>query len=266
MAARVVVVTGASSGLGRAVADRLHTDGWTVVGASRRATGGNGWTPLRMDVDDDASVAAGMAEVAARHGRIDAVVAAAGWGLAGAVEHTTLDRAKAQFETNFWGAVRATNAVLPTMRAQGGGRMVLISSIGGVVALPFQAYYSAGKFAMEGWAEALAYEVEPFGIEVTLVQPGNFRTGFTDLRETVAGGADDPYEPRASKVIAQMAREEAEGADPAKVAARVAEVLVRRRPPRRVSVGKAAERFGVVGKRFMPFRMFERAAKSSLGA
>ena len=86
------------------------------------------------------------------------------------------------------------------------------------------------------------------------------------VRETVGGATDDPYEPRASKVIEQMAREEAEGADPAKVAAVVADVLVRRRPPRRRSVGKAAERFGVVGKRIMPFQMFEKAAKSSLGA
>lgn len=266
MAARVVLVTGASSGLGLAAADRLHTDGWTVVGASRRATGGNGWTPLRMDVDDDESVRAGVAEVLARHGRIDAVVAAAGWGLAGAVEHTPIERAKAQIETNFWGAVRVTQAALPAMRAQGSGRLVLVSSIGGVVALPFQAYYSASKFALEGWAEALAYEVEPFGVEVTLVQPGNFRTGFTAVRETVGGATGDPYEPRASKVIEQMAREEAEGADPSKVAAVVADVLGRRRPPRRRSVGKAAERFGVVGKRIMPFRMFEKAAKSSLGA
>ena len=135
MAARVVLVTGASSGLGLATADRLHTDGWTVVGASRRATGGNGWTPLTMDVDDDESVRAGVAEVLARHGRIDAVVAAAGWGLAGAVEHTPIERAKAQIETNFWGAVRVTQAVLPAMRSQGSGRLVLVSSIGGVVAL-----------------------------------------------------------------------------------------------------------------------------------
>lgn len=266
MAARVVVVTGASSGLGRAVADRLHTDGWTVVGASRRASGGNGWTPVQMDVDDDVSVRAAVADVIARHGRIDAVVAAAGWGLAGPVEHTSIERAKAQLETNFWGAVRVTQEVLPHMRTQGSGRLVLISSIGGVVALPFQAYYSASKFALEGWAEALAYEVAPFGIEVSLVQPGNFRTGFTDVREVAAGDGADPYEPQASKVIAQMAREEREGADPAKVAALVADLLVQRRPPRRGSVGKVAERFGVVAKRFMPFRMFERAAGSSLGA
>jgi NAD(P)-dependent dehydrogenase (short-subunit alcohol dehydrogenase family) len=124
-----------------------------------------------MDVDSDESVGDGLAGVLARHGRVDAVVVSAGWGVAGAVEHTAIDEARAQLETNFWGATRVVQGVLPAMRAQGGGRMVLISSIGGVVAIPFQAFYSASKFALEGLGEALAYEVAPFGITVTLVEP-----------------------------------------------------------------------------------------------
>jgi NAD(P)-dependent dehydrogenase (short-subunit alcohol dehydrogenase family) len=155
--ARVALVTGASDGIGRACADRLAGAGWTVTGASRRGTAGPDWAGLVMNVDDEAAVKAGVAGVIGAHGRLDALIAAAGWGVAGAVEHTALSEAQAQFDTNFWGCVRAIQAVLPQMRAQGSGRIVLISSLGGVLGIPFQAFYSASKFALEGLAEALAY-------------------------------------------------------------------------------------------------------------
>ena len=174
-AARVALVTGASAGLGRACADRLAAAGWTVTGASRRGTGSTGWGGLVMDVDDDTSVQAGVAGLLAEHGHIDALVAAAGWGVAGAVEDTTIAEAKAQFETNFWGCVRVVQAVLPQMRARRGGRIVLLSSLGGVIGIPFQAYYSASKFALEGFAESLAYEVAPFGVSGHLDPAGQHR-------------------------------------------------------------------------------------------
>ena len=219
-----------------------------------------------MDVDDDDSVRAGVAEVLARHGRVEAVVACAGWGVAGAVEHTTVDEAKAQVETNFWGAVRVVQHVLPAMRSQGGGRIVLVSSIGGVVAIPFQAFYSASKFALEGLGEALAYEVAPFHIDVTLVQPGNVKTDFTANRKmATAAAADDAYRQALDKAVGVMARDEENGVEPSSVAAVVQSVLDKRRPPRRVSVGKSGERVGILAKRVLPFRWFEAAAKSSLG-
>ena len=171
---------------------RLAAAGWAVTGASRRGTSSGSWTGLVMNVDDEAAVTAGVNGVLAGHGRIDALVAAAGWGIAGAVEHTTVAEAKAQVETNFWGTVRTVQAVLGPMREQGGGRIVLLSSIGGVLGIPFQAFYSASKFALEGLAEALAYEVQPFGIHVTLVQPGNIATDFTASRQRAAASAVRP--------------------------------------------------------------------------
>jgi NAD(P)-dependent dehydrogenase (short-subunit alcohol dehydrogenase family) len=219
-----------------------------------------------MDVDDSAAVQAGVAGLISRAGRIDAVVAAAGWGVAGAAEFTSVDEGKAQFETNFWGCVRVVQAVLPQMREQNSGRIVLISSIGGVIGIPFQAYYSASKFALEGFAEALAYEVAPFGIQVTLVQPGNIATDFTASRRLAAGGeGDSSYAVAMSRAVAMMERDEANGAPAEQVAAVVQRVLETARAPRRVSAGKAGVRAGLVAKRVLPFRVFEAAAKGSLG-
>jgi NAD(P)-dependent dehydrogenase (short-subunit alcohol dehydrogenase family) len=263
---RVVLITGASAGIGRACADRLAAAGWAVTGASRRGTGGDGWTGLVMDVDDEAAVQAGVAEVISKRGHLDALVAAAGWGIAGAAEDTSIGEAKAQFETNFWGCVRVVQAALPGMRARRAGRIVLVSSLGGVIGIPFQAYYSASKFALEGFAEALAYEVTPFGIAVTLVQPGNIATDFTASRVTAARAAEgSAYAAAMEAAVTAMERDERNGAPAARVAAVVQRVLDARRPPRRASVGKASERAGLVAKRLLPFRVFEAAAKGSLG-
>ncbi|HUE06939.1 MAG TPA: SDR family oxidoreductase [Acidimicrobiales bacterium] len=264
--AKVVLITGASAGIGRATADRLHAAGWTVVGASRRGTSSGGWQPLTMDVDDDDDTSRGVAGVVREHGRLDAVVASAGWGLAGPVELTPIDQAKAQVETNFWGVVRVVQSALPAMREQRAGRLVLVSSIGGLIALPFQAFYSASKYALEGYAEGLAYEVEPFGIHVTLVEPGNIRTDFTDSRHKVDDTASDGvYAEAAAKAITLMEKDEKNGAPPASAAAVIERVLDARHPRRRVSVGKIGERVGIPAKRLLPHRVFERAAKSSLG-
>jgi len=260
--AGVVLITGASAGIGRACAQRLDRHGWTVVGASRRGASSG----VVMDVDDDDSVRKGVARVVEQHTRLDAVVACAGWGLAGAVELTPVADAKDQFETNFWGAVRVVAQALPVMRHQGRGRVVLISSIGGVVGLPFQAFYSASKFAMEGYGEALAYEVAPFGIQVTLVQPGNVRTNFTAARREVeTPDPDDVYRAAVAKAVGLMEKDEANGVDPDRVAVVVERVLSASRPRRRVSVGKMDERVGVLAKRLLPYRIFETAAKGSLG-
>jgi NAD(P)-dependent dehydrogenase (short-subunit alcohol dehydrogenase family) len=174
-----------------------------------------------------------------------------------------MSSAKQQLETNFWGAVRVVQAALPTMRRQREGRLVLISSIGGVIGIPFQAFYSASKFALEGYGEALAYEVAPFGIDVTLVEPGNIRTDFTANRRTEAAG--DAYAAAVAKAVGIMERDERNGASPEKVATTVARVVTAKRPPRRVSVGKFDERIGIAAKRVLPNRVFEEAAAGSLG-
>jgi NAD(P)-dependent dehydrogenase (short-subunit alcohol dehydrogenase family) len=132
--------------------------------------------------------------------------------------------------------------------------------------IPFQSFYSASKFAMEGYGESLAYEVAPFGIQVTLVEPGNVRTDFTRSRRDVAApSGDDPYRQATARAVGKMIDDEANGVPPEDVAAVVQRALEARRPPRRLSVGKFDERIGIMGKRLLPYRLFEKAAKGSLG-
>jgi len=261
----VVLVTGASTGIGRAVADLLHDSGWHVVGSSRSEVAGAKWQWAHVDVDDDSSVAEVVGSTFEQNGRLDAVVHCAGWGLAGAAEQTPMVDAKAQVETNFWGAVRVANSTVPILRQRGGGRLIFMSSIGGLVALPFQSFYSASKFALEGYVEALAYEVAPFDVKVTLVEPGNFKTNFTASRRMVPPPAPDVYAQARDKAISLMVHDELNGADPESIAKAVETLLASAKPPLRVSVGKFDERFGLIAKRLLPFSMFQRAARSSLG-
>lgn len=218
-----------------------------------------------MDVDDDGSVAAGVDAVLGSNGRIDAVLTCAGWGLAGPVETTPLEDARAQVETNFWGTVRVVAAVLPAMRRRGRGRIVLMGSIAGQVGVPFQAFYCASKFALEGYGESLAYEVAPHGIDVTLVEPGNITTGFTAARRHLETAADPSYGADATSAIAKMEHDERDGAPAQRVAEAVERVLGAGRPPRRVTVGKPGERLAPMVKRLLPNRAFEPLARRGLG-
>ena len=262
----VVLVTGASSGIGAAAAGLLSASGHTVFGASRRGSAPPGVHPLCIDVEDEASVRAGVEQVTSAQGRLDVVVNAAGWGLAGAVETTPIEEAMAQLETNLWGVVRVTRAALPALRAGGDGLVVNVSSLGGVFAVPFQAYYSASKFALEGWSEGLAYEVAPFGVGVTLVEPGNIRSGFTAGRRHASGAEDPPYGDAYRRALDQMERDELAAVGPEAVAKVIARVVAARRPPRRVTAGSASERRSVLLRRLLPTRVFEHlAAKAMLG-
>ncbi|MFI5101715.1 MAG: SDR family NAD(P)-dependent oxidoreductase [Actinomycetes bacterium] len=175
---RVALVTGTSSGIGEAVARELAAAGFRVFGTTRSAPAQpiDGVEPLTVDVDDDRSVRDGVERVLREAGRIDVLVNNAGYLCEGAVEEVTIAEAKAQFETNYFGVVRMTDAVLPGMRARGGGHIITLSSLAGLVPVPFWGHYNASKFAVEGLMETLRHEVRPFGIRVAMVEPGNIRT------------------------------------------------------------------------------------------
>lgn len=178
--------------------------------------------------------------VSRQEGRIDVVVNCAGFGIAGAVEDTPISLAQAQFNTNVFGVMRVCRSVLPLMRRQRRGMIVNVTSIAGELSLPFQGLYSASKFAVEGLSEALRSEVRPFGIDVVLVQPGDFRTGFTAARR-IAHTAGSAYADRATRALMIAASDESAGADPQQVAQLIARIITTRRPRLRYVVGPAAQ-------------------------
>lgn len=265
---RVVLITGASSGIGKACAEFLHGQGYRVYGTSRRAPRAvletqegegyqQGFPLIPLDVISDESVERGVGTVLAREGRLDVLVNNAGFGLAGAVEETTVDEAREQFDTNFFGTLRLCRAVLPTMRQQGGGYILNVSSIAGLIGIPFQALYSASKFAVEGFTEALRLEVAPHGIRVVLVEPGDFRTGFTASRRLARAAHSPVYADRQAKALGVMERDETHGATPESVARLVYRIIRKGSPRLRYAVGPASETVALALKRLAPSRLFE---------
>ncbi len=231
----VVLITGASSGIGEACASYLYGCGYRVFGASRRigeAALPAGIVRVAMDVDNDSSVTAAVEAVVAQAGRIDVVVNSAGYSLVGAVEEMSLEEVKAQLETNLFGVWRVCRAVLPVMRRQGSGCIINLSSLAGRIGLPFQAPYCASKFALEGFTESLSTEIRPFGIHAVLIEPGNFRTPLTARRVVAAGAAQSTiYGESFWRVRQVIERDELQGPAPEGIA-RVVHRIINTRSPR----------------------------------
>jgi NAD(P)-dependent dehydrogenase (short-subunit alcohol dehydrogenase family) len=253
-----VLITGASAGIGRACADYLHDRGCKVYGASRRIQDSLRFSTLAMDVTDDRSVADGIARVMNAEGRLDVVINNAGFGLAGAIEDTTVEEARSQFETNFFGVVRVCRAVLPVFRKQGSGLIVNMSSLAGFVAIPFQTYYSATKFALEALSEGLRIEVKRFGIRVVLIEPSDFKSDFTANRKSAAAARpDSAYWEQYSRSLTTMEASERSGPSPIIIARLVERIIHDPSPRLRNPVGLWSQRFGVWLKTVLPARLFE---------
>jgi short-subunit dehydrogenase len=240
-----VLVTGASSGIGAAVARLFADAGYRVYAASRSG-------PLKMDVTSDESVATAVAELPADLG---IVVHCAGMGIAGAAEDTPLADARDQMEINYFGVLRVNQAVLPRMRERGNGLVVIVGSVAGVVPIPFQSHYSSSKFALEAYAECLAMESRPFGIRVALVAPGDTKTGFTAARR-MAVPEGSPYGGAAARAVAVMAKDEQDGAAPEDVAKAILRLTRRADPPARVTVGASYKAVTAL-RRALPTRLFD---------
>jgi NAD(P)-dependent dehydrogenase (short-subunit alcohol dehydrogenase family) len=268
--AGVVLVTGAASGIGRACALYLAQHGFRVFATTRRSLAGvsadlRAELPpearlevLFMDSTSDDSVREAFECVMRGAGHIDAVVHCAGFGVGGAVEDTDDDEAKAIFETNFFGTLRMCRAALPTMRCQGSGTLVVVSSIGGRMGLPFQGLYSATKFAVEGLLEAVSLEVRPFGVRVAILEPGDFRTGFTDHRSRVRRSREGSgYGDAFANALVVIEADERRGRTPEPIARLVLRILTSRRVKLRYTVGPLPQRLAVQLKKVLPGRAFE---------
>jgi NAD(P)-dependent dehydrogenase (short-subunit alcohol dehydrogenase family) len=264
----VVVITGAAAGIGRACAEHLANRGFRVVGGDIRVDGppSSGGRLFELNVDDDASCAGFVQRVISETGRIDVLFNNAGFGIAGPAEETSSAEAHAQLETNFFGAARLCSLVLPHMRRQGGGLIVNMSSIGGLIAIPYQAFYSAAKFAVEGYSEALRFEVRPFGIDVVLIEPSDFHTEFTERRRIAErAGPDSPYSDEFHRVLGVAQQDELTGSDPTKVAVLVERIIRSRRRRFRYTVGDPMVRITPLLKRLIPWVVTEPVIRSYWG-
>lgn len=232
----VAIVTGGSSGIGLAAARALRDQGLKVYVLSRHPFSEKGLHHLCADVADERQCAEAFETVLHKEGDVDLLVNCAGFGISGAVEYTEQADAKKQMEINFFGTVNMTRAVLGYMHQRGNGRIVNISSVAAPAAIPFQAYYSATKAAINAWTAALANEVRPYGITVTAVQPGDIKTGFTAAREKSIAG-DEAYDGRISKSVAKMEHDEQNGMDPAVAGAYIAKIALKDKPKPVYTIG-----------------------------
>jgi NAD(P)-dependent dehydrogenase (short-subunit alcohol dehydrogenase family) len=248
--AQVVLVTGASSGIGRAIAERLLADGLTVIVAARSYEkmadlAAKGAYRLRLDVTDEGSIQAAVSDVQTTYGAVDVLVNNAGFGCYGAVEDVTLDDARYQFEVNLFGLARLTQLVLPGMRAKGAGKIINMSSMGGKMYTPLGAWYHASKHALEGWSDCLRLELSPFGIDVVIIEPGVIKTAFDDVMAgpLLARSGAGTYGKMAQALTQAMAETYAAGnaSPPSAIAAVVSRAVQARRPKTRYVAGKFAK-------------------------
>lgn len=232
---RITVITGASSGIGLAAARLFLDKGDKVYCLSRRPCPVEGVFSIACDITDEAAVNSSVNRIIAECACIDVMICNAGFGISGSVEFTEIDAAERQFDVNFFGAMRCLRAVLPQMRKQKAGHIIITSSIAGIVSIPFQAYYSATKAALNSIVLAVGNEVGKFGIKLSAVMPGDIRTEFTASRDKIAKGSE--CYSTMQKSISTMENDELTGMQPIAVAKKMYSLSIRKNPKPLSSVG-----------------------------
>ncbi len=256
---KVALVTGATSGFGKAVGEVFYQNGYKVYGFGRNIPEeSNGITFIQMDVTDDASVEKGIQTVLADSPKVDVLVNCAGHGIAGPSEEIPIENIRQTFDVNVLGTTRVIQKVLPAMRANGGGKIFNFSSIGGYIALPFQAYYSASKFAIEGFSEALSIEVKPFNIKVIVIEPGDFKTGAAKNRNMFPPKANSAYTERLQTFFDYLNTRIDKGGDPYQLAQKLYKVSQKPCPKFRYKFGTPMELLTKPIHAILPVRWWER--------
>lgn len=263
-AGQTVLITGASSGIGKEAAKRLVKEGYIVYAAARRVElmrdlEDMGAVVLKMDVTSEEDVAAGVDRINAERGGTDILINNAGFGLYGAMEDISLDEVRYQFEVNLFGLARLTQLVLPYMREQGEGKIVNISSVGGKIYTPLGSWYHATKHALEGWSDCLRFELHHFGIDVIIVQPGFIRTDFGDvaLGPLLERSGDSAYSDIVKRMTDRMGSFESGGSPPSVIADTIVKAIRAKRPKTRYASGQFAKPLLFL-RRLISDRMFDR--------
>lgn len=262
---KVVLITGASSGIGQAIAQTLLEKGYKVYGTSRnvndesliKSNNSSGFFKMiPLNVCSEESIKNAIDYILQREITIDILINNAGNGIAGSVEDTTTEEAYYQFDTNFFGLHRMCRAVLPKMREQKSGLIINISSVAGLISVPYQSMYSASKYAVEALTEALRIEVKPFGIKVSMVEPGDTKTGFTANRVYTKSSTDSVYAEKFMKAIKTMEHDEQNGPTPKILVDAVIKIINSNNPPVRI-VGGVSYKVLFMLKRLLPARFVE---------
>ena len=271
MARQTVLITGASSGIGKTTAKRLLEEGYTVYAAARRVERMRdledmGVIALKMDVTKEEDVVAGVERINEEQGGTDILINNAGFGSYGAMEDTPLDDARYQFEVNLFGAARLTQLVLPYMREQGAGKIVNISSIGGKVYTPLGSWYNATKHALEGWSDCLRFELKRFGIDVIIIEPGIIRTDFVNVAvgPLLERSGSSAYSHIANRLADGMMSYGSAGSPPSVIADTIVKALRARRPKTRYAAGQYAKPVLLL-RRLVSDRMFDRVIDRMVG-
>ena len=253
-----ILIVGASSGIGKEAVTLFAEAGYTVWAVSRSMeskTQGNVCT-CPMDVTDEASVSAAMAWIRENGGDPGILLYCAGIGIAGSVEDTSIEAVKRQMETNYYGFLRILPHVMPAMRERKNGLVLAVSSVAGLVSLPFQSQYAAGKYALEATVQALRNEVKPYGIKAALIEPGDTKTGFTAYRKMeIPDGS--VYTKACERAVAQMAKDEQNGKSPATAAKVALQLAGKKNPPQHNVVGLDYKLLAL-GIKFLPAALVEK--------
>lgn len=276
MSAKAALVTGASSGIGKAVAERLLKDGYAVYVAARRVDQmadleKQGAIALKMDITKEEDVQAVVERITADHGGLDVLVNNAGFGLYGAIEDVSIEDARYQFEVNLFGLARLTQLLLPGMRERAAtsraGRIFNISSVGGKIYMPLGGWYHATKHALEGFSDSLRMELEPHGIDVVIIEPGLILTEFGDhiTKPVLERSGNGAYADLAQGMAASIsnAYERSDGSPPSVIADVIAKAIAASRPKTRYAAGKMAKML-LRSRALMSDRMFDGVVRKEL--
>ena len=241
------------------MARQLSLDGHKVYGTYRRDSDPlPGVTYIRADVRDQESLKNAVDQVIKTEGRIDTLISNAGMGIGGPLEFTSVEDAQRQMDVNFMGMVRMVSLVVPIMRQQRHGHIICVSSIGGLMGLPYQGMYSASKYAIEGYCEALRLEVRQFGINVTVINPGDFSTGFTAQRDKVDNPEALAAYPGYAKSMQSIENDENSGLQPDRLARRISRIVRKRHPRNRYIIATLVQKASVVLKAILPAKWYDR--------
>jgi short-subunit dehydrogenase len=256
---KVILITGISSGFGKQTAELLAATGHIVYGTVRReAEISSSINGLKLDLTEPDSLRQAVKTILGKEGRIDVLINNAGMHTGGPIETSPVENIKLQLDTNFLGMVNLTREVLPVMRQQGGGTIINFSSIGGLMGLPFQAFYSAGKFAIEGFSEALRMEVRQYNIKIVLINPGDFHTNNSANRRNFLAptGSDDPYQEQFLKTMAIIEKDEAGGWEPHVLAKKLVSIVETKNPHQRYIIASFEQKLAVALKYILPGKLF----------